>query len=55
MTSQWPLAPCVVEHRYFQTFADAGVQYFVVETLDAADEEAIRLLGEQVVPRVRAG
>jgi hypothetical protein len=29
-----------------------GIQYFTVETLDAADIETIRLLAEQVVPRV---
>jgi hypothetical protein len=33
--------------------ANAGIQYFVVETLDAADEETIRLLAEHVVPQVR--
>ena len=38
---------------YFQAFADVGVQYFVVETLDAADEETIRILAEQVVPQVQ--
>jgi alkanesulfonate monooxygenase SsuD/methylene tetrahydromethanopterin reductase-like flavin-dependent oxidoreductase (luciferase family) len=40
---------------FFQGLADAGVEYFIVETLDAADTETIRLLAEQVVPRVRAG
>ncbi|HEX5417332.1 MAG TPA: TIGR03619 family F420-dependent LLM class oxidoreductase [Chloroflexota bacterium] len=38
---------------FFQGFADAGVEYFIVETLDAADTETIRLLAEQVVPRVK--
>jgi len=38
---------------YFQTFADVGIQYFIVETLDAADAETIRLLAEEVVPRVK--
>jgi alkanesulfonate monooxygenase SsuD/methylene tetrahydromethanopterin reductase-like flavin-dependent oxidoreductase (luciferase family) len=40
---------------YFQTFADVGIQYFVVETLDAADDETIRLLAERVVPHVTIG
>jgi alkanesulfonate monooxygenase SsuD/methylene tetrahydromethanopterin reductase-like flavin-dependent oxidoreductase (luciferase family) len=31
----------------------AGIQYFVVNTLDAADEETIRLLAEQVMPAVQ--
>jgi alkanesulfonate monooxygenase SsuD/methylene tetrahydromethanopterin reductase-like flavin-dependent oxidoreductase (luciferase family) len=38
---------------YFQAFADVGIQYFIVETLDAADVETIRLLAEQVVPQIR--
>jgi hypothetical protein len=29
------------------------VEYFIVETLDAADTETICLLAEQVVPRVK--
>ena len=37
---------------YFQTPANVGIQYFVVETLDAADEETIHLLTEQIVPRI---
>ena len=39
---------------YFQSFADVGIQYFIVETLDATDVETIRLLAEEVVPHVRA-
>lgn len=39
---------------YYQALADAGIQYFVVETLDAADEETIRLLAEQVVPEIKS-
>jgi alkanesulfonate monooxygenase SsuD/methylene tetrahydromethanopterin reductase-like flavin-dependent oxidoreductase (luciferase family) len=39
---------------FFQGYADAGIQYFIVETLDAADTETIRLLSEQVIPRVAA-
>lgn len=37
---------------YYQALADAGMQYFVVQTLDAADEETIRLLAAEVAPRV---
>jgi alkanesulfonate monooxygenase SsuD/methylene tetrahydromethanopterin reductase-like flavin-dependent oxidoreductase (luciferase family) len=37
---------------YYRELAAAGVQYFVVETLDAADEETIRLLADVVVPAV---
>ena len=40
---------------YYQALADAGMQYFVVQILDAADEETIRLLAEEVAPRVRPG
>lgn len=38
---------------YYQALADAGMRYFVVQTLDAGDEETIRLLAEGVAPRVR--
>ena len=38
---------------HFQAFADAGMQYFVVQVLDARDEETLRLLAEQVVPQIR--
>ena len=38
---------------YYQGLADAGIQYFVVQSLDAADEETIRLLAEEVAPHVR--
>jgi alkanesulfonate monooxygenase SsuD/methylene tetrahydromethanopterin reductase-like flavin-dependent oxidoreductase (luciferase family) len=37
---------------YYRELAAAGVQYFVAQTLDAADEETIRLLAEEVVPAV---
>jgi hypothetical protein len=40
---------------YFQELADAGMQYFVVQILDAADEETIHLLAEEVMPNVRPG
>lgn len=38
---------------YYQALADAGMQYFVVQTLDAGDEETIRLLATEVAPQVR--
>ncbi len=38
---------------YYQALVDAGMQYFVVQSLDAADEETFRLLAEEVAPRVR--
>lgn len=37
---------------YYRGLAEAGVQYFIAEILDAGDTETIRLLGEQVAPRV---
>jgi alkanesulfonate monooxygenase SsuD/methylene tetrahydromethanopterin reductase-like flavin-dependent oxidoreductase (luciferase family) len=38
---------------YFQSLVDAGMQYFVVQTLDAADTETIELLAREVIPRVQ--
>jgi alkanesulfonate monooxygenase SsuD/methylene tetrahydromethanopterin reductase-like flavin-dependent oxidoreductase (luciferase family) len=38
---------------YYQAFVDAGIQYFVVQMLDAADSQTIRLLAEQVVPTIK--
>ena len=38
---------------YYQELVDVGIQYFIVQTLDAADEETIRLLGEQVMPAIK--
>ena len=37
---------------YYRALAAAGLQYFIVEVVDAADEETIRLFAEQVMPRV---
>jgi alkanesulfonate monooxygenase SsuD/methylene tetrahydromethanopterin reductase-like flavin-dependent oxidoreductase (luciferase family) len=37
---------------YYQSFVDAGMEYFVVQTLDAADTETIELLAREVMPRV---
>jgi len=38
---------------YFREFADAGMQYFVAQVLDARDDETFRLLAHEVAPRVR--
>ena len=40
---------------YYQALVDAGLQYFVVQTLDAADTETIELLARELVPLVRPG
>ena len=37
---------------YYQSLVDAGMEYFVVQTLDAADTETIELLAREVMPRV---
>jgi hypothetical protein len=38
--------------EFFQSYADVGIQYFIVETLDAADTETIDLLAKEVMPYV---
>lgn len=38
--------------EYYQGLVDAGMQYFVVQTLDARDRETIELLALEVMPRV---
>jgi alkanesulfonate monooxygenase SsuD/methylene tetrahydromethanopterin reductase-like flavin-dependent oxidoreductase (luciferase family) len=38
---------------YYQSLVEAGMQYFVVQTLDAADTETIELLAYEVIPRVQ--
>lgn len=38
---------------YYQELADAGIQHFVCQSLDAADEETFRLLAEEVAPRFK--
>jgi alkanesulfonate monooxygenase SsuD/methylene tetrahydromethanopterin reductase-like flavin-dependent oxidoreductase (luciferase family) len=38
---------------YYQALVEAGIQYFIVQTLDAADEDTMRLLAEQVVPAIK--
>jgi alkanesulfonate monooxygenase SsuD/methylene tetrahydromethanopterin reductase-like flavin-dependent oxidoreductase (luciferase family) len=37
---------------YYRALVDAGIQHFVVQSLDANDHETFRLLAEEVVPRV---
>ena len=37
---------------YYQSLVDAGIEYFVVQTLDAADTETIELLAREVMPRI---
>jgi len=37
---------------HFRALRDAGIQYFIIQTLDAADLETIKLLAAEVVPRV---
>jgi alkanesulfonate monooxygenase SsuD/methylene tetrahydromethanopterin reductase-like flavin-dependent oxidoreductase (luciferase family) len=38
---------------YYQELVGVGIQYFIIQTLDAADEETIRLLAERVMPAIR--
>jgi alkanesulfonate monooxygenase SsuD/methylene tetrahydromethanopterin reductase-like flavin-dependent oxidoreductase (luciferase family) len=40
---------------HYQELVNAGMQYFVVQTLDAADTETIELLARELVPLVRSG
>jgi len=40
---------------YYQSLADAGIEYFVVQVLDATDEETFRLLATEVAPQIRTG
>ena len=37
----------------YRDLVDAGIQYFVIGTLDASDLETIHLLAERVIPAVR--
>ena len=37
---------------YYQALINAGMEYFVVQILDAADIETIELLAREVMPRV---
>lgn len=38
---------------YYQNLVEAGMDYFVVQTLDATDTETIELLANEVIPRVK--
>jgi hypothetical protein len=38
---------------YYQQLVDSGIQYIVIETLDARDQETIRLFAQQVAPRLK--
>lgn len=38
----------------YQNLVDAGMQYFIVQSLDARDHETIELLATQVIPRVKS-
>ena len=38
----------IIEH--YRERAEAGVQYFVVQTLDATDTETLELLANDVMP-----
>lgn len=37
----------------FQSYVDAGIQYFVVQLVDGSDRETIQLLADQVVPAMQ--
>ena len=37
---------------YYQGLVDAGMEYFVVQILDATDLETVELLAKELVPRV---
>lgn len=39
--------------RHYQAYVDAGIQYFVLQTLDPTDQETIRLAAEELLPRLR--
>ena len=38
---------------HYQAYVDAGIQYFVLQTLDPTDQETIRLAAEELLPRLR--
>ncbi len=40
--------------EYYQSLVDAGMGYFVVQTLDATDTETIELLAREVIPAVHS-
>jgi len=38
---------------HFRALVEAGIQYFIVETMDAMDHDTIRLLATDVIPAIR--
>jgi hypothetical protein len=38
---------------HFRALIDSGIQYFIVETMDAMDHDTIRLLATDVIPTIR--
>jgi alkanesulfonate monooxygenase SsuD/methylene tetrahydromethanopterin reductase-like flavin-dependent oxidoreductase (luciferase family) len=40
--------------EYYQWFVDAGIEYFVMQTLDPDDEESMSLAMSELAPRVQA-
>jgi len=38
---------------HFRALIEAGIQYFIVETMDAMDHDTIRLLATDVIPAIR--
>ena len=38
--------------RHYQPYVDAGIQFFVLQTLDPTDEETVRLTVEHLAPRL---
>jgi hypothetical protein len=41
------------ELGFAAAYGDAGMQYFIAQVLDTRDEEAFRLLAQEVMPRIR--
>jgi alkanesulfonate monooxygenase SsuD/methylene tetrahydromethanopterin reductase-like flavin-dependent oxidoreductase (luciferase family) len=39
---------------YFQSLVDDGIQYFVVQIMDAGDAETMKLLAREVAPKVKS-
>jgi alkanesulfonate monooxygenase SsuD/methylene tetrahydromethanopterin reductase-like flavin-dependent oxidoreductase (luciferase family) len=40
---------------HFRALIEAGIQYFIVETMDALDHDTIRLLATEVIPALEIG
>jgi alkanesulfonate monooxygenase SsuD/methylene tetrahydromethanopterin reductase-like flavin-dependent oxidoreductase (luciferase family) len=39
--------------EHYQRYVDAGIEYFVVQTLDPDDEESIALITSELAPRIQ--